>query len=52
MARNPNTLFLYQAFVAFCIAIFVFMSFVTALALFYLQESKDSRKPGINLKEL
>ena len=52
MARNPNVLFLYQAFVAFCIVTFVSMGLVTALALFYLQESRDSRRPGIDLKKL
>ncbi len=52
MARNQHTLFRYQAFVAFWMLTLVSIGFVTAWALFYLQEPRDERRPGINLKEL
>lgn len=52
MARNPNSLFLYQALIAFWILTFVSMGFVFVWALFYLQEPKDRKRPGINLKEI
>ncbi len=52
MARNPNILFIYQAFVAFLALIFASVGFVTAWMLFYLQGSGERRGPGINLREL
>ena len=52
MSRNPNLLLLYQTLVAFLAMAFLAMSIATAWTLFYLQEPRDRRGPGINLKEL
>ena len=52
MARNPSLLFLYQTFVA-CLALtLASIGFATAWAIFLLQEPKDSKRPGFNLREL
>ncbi len=52
MARNLNLLFLYQTFVAFLALTFVSIGFATAWAIFLLQEPRDRKGPGFNLKEL
>ncbi len=52
MVRNQNILFLYQMFVAFLTVTLASVGFVTAWTFFYLQDSGDRRRPGINLKEL
>ncbi len=52
MTRNPDILFFYQTFAAFLALIFVAVGFMTAWGFFYLQEFRDRRRPGINLKEL
>jgi hypothetical protein len=52
MVRNPNTLYLYQAFVAFWVLILVSIGFITTWILFYLQGSREGRRPAFNLKEL
>jgi hypothetical protein len=55
MARNLNVLFLFQMSVAFWMLLFVSVGFVAVCAvwaLFYLQESRDRKRPGISLREL
>ncbi len=52
MVRNPNILFLYQAFLAFLAVTLASVGFVTAWMLLYLQGSGERRGPGINLREL
>lgn len=52
MARMPNTLFLYQIFIAFWMLILVSIGFFTAWTLINLQEPKGGRRPAFNLKEL
>jgi hypothetical protein len=52
MTRIPNTLFHFQTFVVFCMLTLVHLFFVTAWILICMQESRDDRRPGFNLKEL
>ncbi len=52
MVRNPNILFLYQAFVAFLGLALACVGFVTAWTFFCLRDSRELRGPGLNLKDL
>ena len=52
MERNLNILFFFQIFVALCVLMYVSLGFVMTWLLFYLQVSKDKKRPGINIKEL
>jgi hypothetical protein len=52
MMRNSNILLLYQTSVAFLGLVLASIGLVTIGILFDLQESRDRRRPGINLKEL
>jgi hypothetical protein len=50
--RNSNILILYKTFVAFLALALAIVGFVTAWTFFHLQDSADSRAPGINLREI
>lgn len=55
MMQNTNTLFPHQVFAAFfwvLTLIVVSVGFVTAWVLLYMQEPRDGRRPGFNLKEI
>ncbi len=52
MARNPNILLLYQAFVAFLSLALASLGFAMAWTFLYLQDSRDRSRPGINVREL
>jgi hypothetical protein len=52
MTRTSNLIFLYQAFVSLWMLVFGSIGLVTAWALLSLQESGDSKRPGIDLKRL
>jgi hypothetical protein len=52
MSPNTKVQYLLQIIVSMWMATFSFMVIALTWALFYLQEPRDRKGPGINLKEL
>jgi hypothetical protein len=51
MERRFSIVFLYQIFTVFWLLIYVSTSLVIAWALLGSQETREKRRPGINIKE-
>ncbi len=52
MARNSNILFLYHLVITICLLVFVSLGFLVVWTLFLLQEPREGRRPGIDIREL
>lgn len=51
MARNTNILFIYHACLTLWTLTVVGMGLVITWSIFYLQEPRGKKRPGINIKE-
>ncbi|GEM_PF-6177374 len=53
MMRNPNNMLLYQLLInSLWVLTLVSTGLITIWLIMYFQESKDSRRPRFNLKEI
>jgi hypothetical protein len=52
MPRSPNIQFLYQIILAIWTLTFVSMGLILVWTLINLQEPKNRKRPGINIKEI